>query len=313
LKLVKENLLLLSISLGIVLAWFFPVPGKILKGWGMSNPLILLIFFCQGLDLEAKEIQKGAQLLKALCWGFVISQILGPVLGYLMVQAQNWRAANQIGFILMCCMAPTLVSGAVLANRAGGDSATALILAVGINLLAILTIPINLNWSLGALVRLDAAGLFLKLIFLVLVPAVVGQVVRRQKPDWAEKEQRLRRNGPIIALGIIVYLSCSSQVDRLRDLTLGYLGSLLLPSVTVHLILLVIGYIGARYLLRIQEPACRSLAIVCSQKTLPIAIAVWSIAFAEVYPLAVIPALIFHPSQILCDGILATIWAKRRE
>jgi predicted Na+-dependent transporter len=88
---------------------------------------------------------------------------------------------------------------------------------------------------------------------------------------------------------------------------------LLLPSVTVHLILLIVGYFGARYFFRLQEPACRSLAIVCSQKTLPIAIAVWSIAFAQAYPLAVIPALIFHPSQILCDGVLATFWGKKGE
>jgi predicted Na+-dependent transporter len=114
-----------------------------------------------------------------------------------------------------------------------------------------------------------------------------------------------------MALGIIVYLSCSSQADRLKELTLNHLTSILLLSVMVHLILLITGYGGARYLFRIREPACRSLAIVCSQKTLPIAIAVWSIAFAQVYPLAVLPALVFHPSQILCDGVLATIWGRR--
>ncbi len=279
----------------------------------MSSPLILLIFFYQGLGLEAAELQKKSQLLKVFCWGFVISQILGPALGYFSVLSLNWHGDNQVGFILICSMAPTLVSGAVLASRGGGDAATALILAVGINLLGIVTIPFNLQWSLGAVVRLDTAGLILKLIFLVLVPAVVGQLIRHRRPNWAQNQQKFIQNGPIIAMGIIVYLSCSSQADRLKELTLTYLGSLLIPSVVVHLILLVVGYVGARYLFRVQEPACRSLAIVCSQKTLPIAIAVWSIAFAQVYPLAVLPALVFHPSQIICDGVLATIWEKRRE
>ena len=276
----------------------------------MTSPLILLIFFCQGLGIEGKELRKASQLFKTLAWGVAVSQVLGPLLGYSAVHILNWHSDNQVGFILICCMAPTLVSGTVLAIRAGGDGLTGLILAVGINLLGILTIPLNLNWLLGAVVRMDAVGLLLKLVVLVLLPAVGGQFLRQRKTAWAKRQRRLSQNVPIAALGIIVYLSCSSQADRLRELTLGHLGTLLIPSVAVHLSLLIVGYLGARYLIRIQESGCRSLAIVCSQKTLPIAIAIWSIAFAQVYPLAVLPVLVFHPSQILCDAILAAIWGK---
>ena len=276
----------------------------------MTSPLILLIFLCQGLGLEGKQLLKGSRLLKALAWGVVVSQVLGPLLGYLAVYYLGWHTDNQVGFMLICCMAPTLVSGTVLAIKAGGDGVTALMLAVGINLLSILTIPINLNWSLGAVVRLDTIGLLLKLVLLVLLPALGGQLIRRWKPNWARNQISFIQNGPVIALGIIVYLSCASQADRLRELTLYHLGSLLVPSLAVHLILIAVGYLGARYLFRIQEPGCRALAIVCSQKTLPIAIATWSIAFAQIYPLAVLPALIFHPSQIFSDGLLAAFWGK---
>ena len=310
-KLIREHLLLLIICLGILLAWFLPEPGKFLKYWGMANPLIIAIFLCQGLAFKGGELHSGPQLVKAIGWGFIISQIIGPLLAYASVRLLNLQADNLIGFMVICCMAPTLVSGIVLAERAGGDSGTALVLAVGLNLLGILTIPLNLQWSLGAIVRLDTAGLLLKLVLLVLIPAATGQTIRRLQPVWVEQREPIVRTAPIVALGLIVYLSCSSQVDRLKELTFTHLGTLLLPSVTVHLLLLIGGYTGARYLFRLREPACRSVAIVCSQKTLPIAIAVWSIAFADVYPLAVLPALVFHPSQILCDGALATFWKKR--
>ena len=282
-----------------------------LKRWGMSSPLIVAIFFCQGLGFERGELQRKSQLTKAIVWGFVISQTFGPLLAYAAVHLLNWQSDNQIGFMLICSMAPTLVSGAVLAERAGGDVATAIILAVGLNLLGIVTIPLNLKWSLGAVVRLDTVGLLVNLVLLVLTPAVIGQIIKKVLPDWTGRQQRFIRTVPLLALGIIVYLSCASQADRLRELTLNHLGSLLLPSLAVHLSLLTAGYTGARHLFHLQEPACRSLAIVCSQKTLPIAIAVWSIAFAQAYPLAVLPALVFHPSQILCDGMLATFWIKR--
>jgi predicted Na+-dependent transporter len=309
LKLLRENLLLLTICSGILIAWFLPEPGRILKRWGMSNPLVLAIFFCQVLGLEGRELLRKSQLAKAIGWGFVISQIIGPLLGYSTVHVLDWRTDNQVGFMVICCMAPTLVSGTVLAKRAGGDGATALLLAVGLNLLSILAIPFNLQWSLGTVVHLDTLGLLVKLVLLVLTPAILGQVIKRIKPGWAGRQERVISIVPVVALGMIVYLSCSSQADRLKELTISHLGSLLLPSVMVHVLLLALGYTGAKYLLRFHEAASRSLAIVCSQKTLPIAIAVWSIAFSQLYPLAVLPALIFHPSQILCDGALATLWA----
>jgi predicted Na+-dependent transporter len=208
-------------------------------------------------------------------------------------------------------MAPTLVSGVVLAVKGSGDAATALILAVGLNLLSVVTIPVNLQWSLGAVVRLDSGGLLVKLILLVLVPAVVGQFLRQRHPGRAYKADRFIRTVPIAALAIIVYLSCSSQADGLRELSLSTLGVLLAPSVSVHLILLTVAYGVGNHVFQIEKRACRSLAIVCSQKTLPIAIAVWSIAFAQLYPLAVLPILVFHPSQILCDGLLVTIWGRK--
>lgn len=310
-KLIRENLLLLTVSLGIFLAWFFPEPGVWLKEWGAVGPIIVLIFFCQGVGLEGKMLGKRAELLKILSWGFVVSQIMGPVLGYLFVHSLNWQSDKQVGFILICSMAPTLVSGTVIAGRAGGDGASAIVLAVGLNVLAIVAIPANLQWSLGAVVEVDEVGLFLKLLFLVLVPAVAGQFLGRWKPAVARRGGGLFRLVPIIALGTIVYLSCSSQAHRLKEVSSVQLGSLLAPSVLVHLALLGAGYAGARYPLGIQESACRSLAIVCSQKTLPIAIAIWSVTFAQLYPLAVLPALVFHPSQILLDGILATFWRAK--
>jgi hypothetical protein len=84
LKLIREHLLLLIICLGILLAWFLPEPGKFLKHWGMLNPLIIAIFLCQGLAFEGSELHSGPQLVKAIGWGFIISQghlLYGPHLG----------------------------------------------------------------------------------------------------------------------------------------------------------------------------------------------------------------------------------------
>lgn len=53
-------------------------------------------------------------------WGFIISQIIGPLLAYTSVRFVNLQADNHIGFIIIGCTAPALVSGIVLAEGTAG-------------------------------------------------------------------------------------------------------------------------------------------------------------------------------------------------
>jgi predicted Na+-dependent transporter len=86
---------------------------------------------------------------------------------------------------------------------------------------------------------------------------------------------------------------------------------LVVPSLLVHYALFAGGYVIARKLLDRPATQATSLAIVVSQKTLPVAIAIWSTELAERYPLALLPPMVFHAAQVYCDSLLARPWAKR--
>lgn len=311
-KFIKDNLLLFSIFGGILLAWIWPVPGRELKEWGLVSPLIVLIFLCQGFGLDAARLKAGGGLLKAFLWGLVVSQVLGPLAGVGLARLMPFSSADQVGFILMCCMAPTLVSGAVLAVKAGGESASALLLAVGLNLLGVLTIPLNLRWSLGAVVEIDTAGLLFQLVFLVLIPAVAGQVARRKFPGWRPVGEQVARYAPMVIFGLVMYVSIAAQTEMLHNLRWRQFLLLAAAAALAHGALLVAAYAGGRRMLGLPEDVSRSVAVVTSQKTIPIAIAVWTLAFASSYPLAILPPLVFHPTQIIMDGVIASRWAQKR-
>jgi predicted Na+-dependent transporter len=84
-----------------------------------------------------------------------------------------------------------------------------------------------------------------------------------------------------------------------------------LPALAVHYSLMLIAYAGARSLLGATRARSTALAVVCSQKTLPVAIAVWSTEFAVRHPLAILPAIVFHMCQVYGDGFFAGPWSRR--
>ena len=310
LGIIKQNLLLAGIMTALLLAWAMPGPGIVLEGYKLSSYFIILIFLFQGAGLTGRQLLSRNKLLSLLVWGAVISQVLGPLTGYVVINLLGWDSDLYVGFLLMCCMAPTLVSGIVMATRARGDVEGAIFITVGLNLLAVMVIPLNLYWLLGEVVKIDQGGLFLKLITLVLLPSLVGYLIRRWQGEWVEKGKGIIQYGPIAALAVVIYLSLSPQAERIKEVEAVQLGLILLPSLLVHLTLLIAAYLGGRYLFRIDEAGSRSVAIVSSQKTLPIAIAIWTVTFAQAYPLAIIPPLVFHFGQIVTDGLIVNRWSK---
>ncbi len=311
LNLIKDNILVFGIVLGLLLGCLMPDPGLLLKKLQAGPLFIGLIFFCQGMAFKPNEAPGGRELVRLVIWGLILSQVLGPLAGLAGAHLLPLGTEEGIGLILMCSMAPTLVSGAVLAERAGGDWAAAIILAVGLNLIAVLTIPLNLGWLLGQSVQIDAMGLLFKLVALVLVPALVGHGLGRAWPGGVVSLAGVLKYVPVVGIATLVYMSVASNNEALLAMEPEVFLLLLAAALFAHLLLLVMGYAVARRPMGLPPRSARSLAIVCSEKTLPLAVAVWTLALADQYPLSLMAAIVFHPTQVVVDGIIAAWWVKR--
>lgn len=306
-----QNLLVLVIGLAAVLALLAPRLGLALKDLGLIPPMIVIIFLCQGAGLDARRFRHAGAYLALLAWGFVVAFVAAPAAGWAAMELLGWEGDDRIGFLLMCCMGPTLVSGIVIATRAGGEREAAALLTIVLNLLAVVTIPFTLALTVGGEGAVDQWGLLTKLLLLVLVPAMVGQALRLRWPVSVGTRRGLFTLLPIILLGCTIYLALSERAEDLRGLGLHRLLLLVLPALGVHYLLMVVGYAGARWGLRSDPRRSTALAVVCSQKTIPVAIAIWSTEFAADYPLALIPPIVFHLAQIYGDGMLAGWWGRR--
>ncbi|MDA3960330.1 MAG: bile acid:sodium symporter [Planctomycetota bacterium] len=307
-----KNLLVLVIGVAAVLALALPGPGVALKQLQLIPGLIVVIFLCQGLGIDARRFKDLRAYAALLMWGGLIAFVAAPALAAAAMYLLAWSPDDRLGFLLMCSMGPTLVSGVVIANQAGGEREGATLLTIALNLVAVVTIPFTLALLVGGSVQVDSWALLNKLLVLVLLPAVLGQVVRWRWPARVEAAKAVVKYLPVALLGCIIYLALSERAAHLAAISLQQVVLLALPALAVHYLLAGLCYTGARGLLRAPRARATAAAVVCSQKTLPVAIAVWSTEFAAAYPLALIAPIVFHLSQIYGDGLLAAWWARRQ-
>jgi predicted Na+-dependent transporter len=297
--------------MAMALAFLTPQAGLAMKKFGLEGICIIIIFVCQGALLEIRRLLDYRSHVKTTLVALTGAYVLAPVMGYWLGRVAGLTSSDTVGFILMCSMTPTIVSGIVMASKAGGERDTAILLTVVLSCIGLFAIPFNLGWALRTAAVIDRFALLNKILFFMLLPACGGQVLRHYVPTAVTRYSGFFKHTPVLLLGLIVYLSISSQSGRMTGVSPGAIAVLVLLSGTVHLTVLVAGYFTSRYVLRIDRFKSRSVAVVCSQKSIAMAIPIWSAAFAAQYPLSIIPAVIFHFLQLLLDAGIANHWAKK--
>jgi len=309
LRRLRDNLMVLVILAAMTAALAAPTGGIWLQRYQAIPPLVMLIFACQGARVNTGVLADVGGYLRVVLPGAAVGLLLAPLLGWGAVTALHWQGDTRVGFLLMCAMAPTLVSGTIMAVQAGGEREAALLLTVLLNLLAVLSVPLVLGWLLGAGVAIDRSALFLKLLLYMLLPALVGQGVQRVAPAWVRRRETWLKYLPIVCLGLLIYIAVSQRAADLARAPWGQVVAVILPSAGVHYACMGVLWVLAGSL-GVTAPRRKSLAIVGSQKTLPVAVAIWTTEFAAAYPLAIIPPIIFHFTQLYGDGFLAQYWAS---
>ena len=305
------NIIIVAVVGATLLAILLPGPGKFLESLSLTSPLIIIVFFCQGTGVVKLKMENIKQYSKALIIGFIISQVLSPLAAFAYVKLFDWQADSLVGLMLICTMAPTLVSGTIISEQAGGDKTASLLLTIIINILAVFTVPFNLSWTLGTEVQMEVTPLLTKLVSLVLIPALIGYWFRSKKGTFVTNHKNYFKYIPVFCLGSVIYLSMSKHIEALEKLTGAMLVEYTLASLVIHLSLLYLAYYCS-LAVKIEKSAAKSVAICCSQKTIPITIAIWTSFFTQ-FALALLPAIVFHMTQIYCDGIIAKKWSGAQD
>lgn len=306
----KKLFLPVGLVIAIVTALVIPEAGIFLKKIGAVPVFIIIIFLLNGWHLKLRESNLNRSFFYTFIAAIVISLGIGPFMGMAVVEIFNIGMLTAVGIIIMSSVPVTLSSATVVTEVSGGNSIWALFMTVGLNIVGIFTVPFMVKLGLEDTEGIDisAGKLLLKLLLLVLLPFMVGYILKKATKGGSHV---ILRYVPSVCVILTVYAACAASRDTLINLAPAEYPLILGAVFGIHAILFVIAY-GYGCIVKLPGPEKKALSFVSSQKTLPIALSVISVLPGDTGA-AVVPCLLFHFVQLLIDSFVAAHMSHRDE
>ncbi|XP_078157255.1 sodium Bile acid symporter family [Carex rostrata] len=328
LKFLEANFLPLALVVGVIVGLLNPTPGCLAHKYSFSKFSTFGIFFISGLVLRTKELSAATEAWPAGLFGLSSILLLTPLFSRLIMQVQLVPPEFVTGVAIFSCMPTTLSSGVTLTQLVGGSSALALAMTVVSNLLGIMIVPLSLSRYIGAGagVSLPTEQLFKSLVSTLLIPLVLGKILREASSGVAEFVDKNRKSFSVIS-ALLLSLVPWMQVSKSRSLLLSVKAEAFVLAVFVgvvlHVTLLIANAIALQILLAAsgggkdsvfaKKEYTRAVILVASQKTLPVMVAVVDQlggALGE-SGLLVLPCIASHINQIVIDSFLVNWWRQK--
>ncbi|XP_027722770.1 sodium/bile acid cotransporter 7 isoform X3 [Vombatus ursinus] len=206
------------------------------------------------------------------------------------------------------CMPPPVSSAVILTKAVGGNEAAAIFNSAFGSFLGIIVTPLLLLIFLGSSSSVPFTSIFSQLSVTVVVPLIIGQIVRRYIKDWLErKKPPFGTISSCVLLTIIYTTFCDTFSNTNIDMDGLSLLIILFIIFSVQLSFMFLTFFFSTRNNLGFTPADTVAIIFCStHKSLTLGIPMLKIVFAghEHLSLISVPLLIYHPAQILLGSLL---------
>jgi sodium/bile acid cotransporter 7 len=275
----------------------------------LPPPLVIAVaLFIIAWTMPSASLAGESRRPWAALWAVTISYGMLPGVAWLLGQLSP--PDIRVGLMLAASVPCTLASGVLWTRLAGGNEATALLTVVASTLSSWFLTTFWLTTTTRADIDLPAAQMMLDLALTLVVPVALGQGARLSAPLRQFADRHKTALGAIAQLFVLAVVLKASAAVGLKihegEAVLG-IDTLLLSAVLamgLHLLALTVG-LWTSTGWGFDRPRCLAVAIVCSQKTLPISLTLFDKYFKTEFPLAVVPLLFFHVGQLLLDTLIA--------
>lgn len=267
------------------------------------NYLLGVVMFGMGLTLNLQDFKIVFSRPKDVVIGCLAQFTVMPLLAWTLARAFQLDEALALGVVLVGCC-PGGTASNVITYLAKGDLALSVGMTGVSTLLAPFLTPL-LTWALaGKSVDVNVASMFLSILWVVILPIVVGLLVKWMWPKFTEKTIDYLPAFSSIAIAFIVAIIISANATKLLA---G--GLLIVIVVMLHNICgLSLGYAIGR-LLRLSGSKKRAISIEVGMQNSGLASSLATIHFAA-YPLATIPGAIFSVWHNISGAAVAYLYRK---
>jgi BASS family bile acid:Na+ symporter len=267
----------------------------------VALPLALgIIMFGLGLSLTPADFRRVASAPKAVAIALGCQLILLPLVCFGLVKLLDLPPLLAVGMMLLAA-SPGGTSANLFSHLFRGDVALNVTLTAINSIVSIISLPLITNFAinhydLGDTVSLQF-GKVVEVFAIVLVPVLIGMLVRARAAAFASRMDKPVRIGSAVILAVLVL---GVLIDQREDAA-GYLADVGLAAAIFCALSLVTGYVVPRAAgVREEQAVASSMEIGVHNATLAIYVAVEVLDSTEIS----IPAAVYSIFMF----VFATLW-----
>lgn len=264
--------------------------------WGLA-----FIMLGMGVTLDAGAFRKVAAKPWPVALGFVAQYLVMPATAWAVAKALHLPADFAVGLILVGC-APGGTASNVVTYIAKANVALSVVMTFCSTVAAVAMTPWLTSLLAGAYLKVDAAGMLLTTLQVVVAPVALGVFLHHKVPSLAKP---CSEAGPLVSV-LLICLICASIVGNSRAAILEHGGVLLLAVGLLHTCGFLLGWILAR-IGGLTTADVRAVSIEVGMQNSGLAAVLAKTHFAA-NPLTAVPAALSSVTHSLIGSLLAALW-----
>ncbi|WP_317382205.1 bile acid:sodium symporter family protein [Megasphaera stantonii] len=290
----------LWVILCAVFAYFYPEPLKPYGSW--ISYFLGIIMLSMGLSMSPNDFKLIFSRPKDVIIGVVTLYVFMPLVGLGIGTFLNLSPMLLVGFVLLGCC-PTGTSSNVMTFLAKGDKALSVTISSISTIVAPFIMPVLLLFYVKQYVDIDAVGLFISIIQIIIIPIVLGLIVNKVCKKQMPVIQKIVPLFTVLALLGIILVVVALNVERLQTVALMAAVAMILYTV----IGLIVGFSVSR-ILRMPQAKGKAMTFVIGVQNTALAV---TLGITYFDPLAAIPGAIGVVFTTVFCSFIASLWGNR--
>jgi BASS family bile acid:Na+ symporter len=292
----------LWVLLGGVLALIHPPLVTWFRGpfivWGLA-----VIMLGMGITLSVDDFRRVLRMPRAVGAGFCAQYTIMPLLGWSLAHVLALPTPLAVGLILVGCC-PGGTASNVVTYIARANVALSVLMTMCSTMGAIVMTPVLTKRLAGTLVPVDAWGLFLSTVQVVLLPVLLGVGLHHATPRVVRAVMPV---APLVSVATIA-LICASIIGQSAEAFRSSGGRMLLGVALLHVGGFGLGYLFARGL-GYDAVVRRTMSIEVGMQNSGLGAVLARQHFAD--PLTALPCAISATVHSVIGSVLAGWWRWR--
>jgi BASS family bile acid:Na+ symporter len=271
---------------------------------------LALVMFGLGLSLAVGDFARLRHHPKAVLLALAIQMLLLPAAAWALVVVLKVEPIYAVGLLLLAA-SPGGVSANLFSHLFGGNVAMNISLTAINTVLSIVSLPLITNWAIatfvqsGQIVPLQFGKVF-EVVGVILVPVLIGMVVRSKAPAFAARMEKPMKLLSILVLATFALIAIAKEWTALNQ-SFASLGPVVLAF---NLLSLLAGYYLSRWG-GLDKPMATAVSFEIGIHNSTLAIFV-ALSVLQNFQLA-LPAAIYSVSMYVTAALFGMLVLRRRQ